>query len=190
MTGEQPEQSLRGRLLVAAPGLIDANFFRSVVLIVEHNEDGALGVVLNRPSETELSEGPLESWTSLAAEPPYVFVGGPVSPDSAVCLARTAPETPPPGWQRVVGGLGVLDLSSGIDDVREGIDRIRVFAGYAGWGVDQLESELEEGSWYVVDADPEDALTSMPLALWRFVLKRQGGKLALVSNFPPDPGMN
>jgi putative transcriptional regulator len=169
---------------------MDANFFRSVVLIVEHTDEGAAGVVLNRPSETELSEGPLEDWSPFAAEPQLVFVGGPVAPDSAVCLARTGPGSAPPGWQPVVGGLGVLDLSLEVGDVREGIDRIRVFAGYAGWGAGQLEDELESGSWYVLDADPEDALTSMPGALWRFVLRRQSGKLALVANFPPDPSMN
>ena len=182
--------SLQGRLLVATPGLVDANFFRSVVLIVEHNEEGAAGVVLNRPSDTELREGPLEDWSPLAADPQLVFVGGPVQPDGAVCLARVAAETPPPGWKSVLGGLGVLDLRTTFDDVRSGVDRLRVFAGYAGWGAGQLETELEEGSWYVVDADPEDALTSMPGALWRFVLRRQPGKLALVANFPTDPAMN
>jgi len=184
------ERSLQGRLLVATPGLMDANFFRSVVLIIEHTEEGAAGIVLNRPSDTELSEGPLEDWSPLAAEPQLVFVGGPVASDSAVCLARTAPEAPPPGWQPVVGGLGVVDLSRQIDEIRPGVDRIRVFAGYAGWGGGQLEEELETGSWYVVDADPEDALTAMPGGLWRFVLRRQQGKLALVANFPTDPSMN
>ena len=182
--------SLRGRLLVATPGLIDANFYRSVVLIVEHNDDGAAGIVLNRPSETQLREGPLDEWSALAAEPQLVFVGGPVSPDAAVCLAHCAAEAVPAGWQPVVRGLGVLDLSRDLGDLSAGVDRIRVFAGYAGWGGGQLENELEEGSWYVVDADPEDALTSMPGALWRFVLRRQRGKLALVANFPTDPAMN
>lgn len=184
------ERSLQGRLLVATPGLLDANFFRSVVLLVEHNEQGAAGVVLNRPSDTELRAGPLEGLSSLAAEPPLVFVGGPVSPEGAVCLARSAPGAPSPDWQPVVGGLGVLDLTRDLEDVRSGVDRLRVFAGYAGWGAGQLEAELQEGSWYVVEADPEDALTSMPGALWRFVLRRQSGKLALVANFPMDPSTN
>lgn len=190
MADDAERESLRGRLLVATPGLVDPNFFRSVVLVVEHTDEGAAGVVLNRPSETQLSEGPLEDWSQLAAEPPLVFVGGPVSPDAAVCLARTAPESEPPGWQPVVGGLGVIDLTRELDEIGPTVDRIRVFAGYAGWGGGQLEIELAEGSWYVVDADPEDALTSMPGALWRFVLRRQHGKLALVANFPTDPSMN
>jgi putative transcriptional regulator len=119
-----------------------------------------------------------------------VFIGGPVSPDAAVCLARSGPEAPPPGWQPVIDNLGVLDLSKQPEDAGPVVDRIRVFAGYAGWGAGQLEAELDTGSWYVVDADPEDALTSMPGALWRFVLKRQGGRLALLANFPADPAMN
>lgn len=181
--------TLRGQLLVATPGLSDPNFFRTVVLVVEQGGEGAAGLVLNRPTETELG-GPLDAWRGMAASPPLVFVGGPVSPDAAVCLARSAPEVRPPGWEPVVDGLGVLDLSREADDVRAGVDRLRVFAGYAGWGPGQLEGELEQGSWYVLDADPEDALTSLPGGLWRFVLKRQGGKLALVANFPADPSMN
>jgi putative transcriptional regulator len=180
---------LKGRLLVATPGLLDANFFRTVLLVVEHTDEGAAGVVLNRPTDTELT-GPLESWRDMAADPPLVFVGGPVSPDAAVCLARTPPDATPPGWQPVLERLGVLDLGQETDEVQPGVDRLRVFAGYASWGPGQLEDELEEGAWYVLDADPEDALTSAPGGLWRFVLRRQGGQLALVSNFPPDPSMN
>lgn len=190
MTEEPERQPLRGKLLVATPGLIDQNFFRAVVLVVEHSDEGAAGVVLNRPSETAIDATPLDPWKHLAADPPLVFVGGPVNPDSAVCLARAAPDARPQGWEHIVGGLGVVDLSREIDDVRDGLDRLRMFAGYAGWGGGQLEDELEEGSWYILEADPEDALTSMPLALWRFVLRRQRGKLALVANFPTDPSMN
>jgi putative transcriptional regulator len=182
-------QRVKGRLLVATPGLLDENFFRTVVLVVEHSDDGAAGVVLNRPTETELG-GPLSGWRPKAADPPLVFVGGPVSPDSAVCLARSGPDGGPPGFEPVIGGLGVLDLTRAAGESQEGVDRLRVFAGYAGWQAGQLERELEEGAWYVLDADPEDALTSQPGGLWRFVLRRQGGKLALVSNFPPDPTMN
>jgi putative transcriptional regulator len=96
----------------------------------------------------------------------------------------------PPGWEQVVGELGVVDLGAEGGTVRTALDRVRIFAGYAGWDAGQLESELEEGSWYVLDADQEDALSSEPGGLWRFVLRRQGGKLALVSSFPADPNMN
>ena len=181
---------LKGRLLVATPGLIDPNFFRTVVLIVEHNDEGAAGVVLNRPSDTPLDPGPLQEWDDLAADPSLVFVGGPVSEGAAVCLGRLRPNSSIPGWEPVIGGLGVLDLGREIDEARNVIDRVRVFAGYAGWSAGQLESEIDEGAWYVLDADPEDALCSQPGGLWRFVLQRQGGKLALVANFPADPNMN
>lgn len=190
MTEEWDAKELRGRLLVATPNLMDPNFFRTVVLVVEHTDEGSAGVVLNRPSETGLREGPLEEWETLAADPPMVFVGGPVAPGAAVCLAKSAPESKPPGWQPVVDGLGVLDLDHDLDQIRDGVDRIRMFAGYSGWGAGQLEGEIEEGSWYVLDADPEDALSSQPGGLWRFVLKRQGGRLAMVANFPADPSYN
>lgn len=180
---------LKGKLLVATPGLIDPNFFRTVVLVVEHTEEGAAGVVLNRPSETELG-GRLEGWKNMAAEPKQVFVGGPVQPDGAVCLALAAADGRPDHWEPVVDGLGVVDLGHEPETPRSGLDRVRVFAGYAGWESGQLESELDQGSWYVLDADPEDALTTMPGALWRFVLRRQGGKLAMVSQFPIDPSTN
>ncbi|MEX2393580.1 MAG: YqgE/AlgH family protein [Actinomycetota bacterium] len=181
---------LKGRLLVATPGLVDPNFFRTVVLVVEHNDDGALGVVLNRPSDTPLDPGPLGEWKDLAADPSLVFVGGPVSESAAVCLGRLRPHATMPGWEPVIGGLGVLDLAREIDEARDVVDRVRVFAGYAGWGAGQLEDEIDEGAWYILDADPEDALSSQPGGLWRFVLQRQGGKLALVANFPADPNMN
>jgi putative transcriptional regulator len=186
------DRRLKGRLLVATPGLVDPNFFRTVILVVEHNDDGAVGVVLNRPSETPLQPGPLEGWTDLAADPSLVFVGGPVSETAAVCLGRLHPHASLPGWEPVVGGLGVVDLAQELDETltRGAIDRVRVFAGYAGWGAGQLEDEIDEGAWYVLDADPEDALSSQPGGLWRFVLQRQGGKLALVANFPADPNMN
>jgi putative transcriptional regulator len=183
-------ETLKGRLLVATPGLVDANFFRAVVLLVEHNDEGAAGVVLNRPSDVALNDGPLEEWQDMAADPPLVFFGGPVQPGAAVCLARAQPHEEPEGFQPVIGGLGVVDIGREDVEIRPHLDRIRVFAGYAGWGAGQLESEIEEGAWYVLDADPEDALCSQPGGLWRSVLKRQGGRLALVANFPADPTMN
>lgn len=184
------EGSLKGQLLVASPNLADANFFRTVVFLIEHTEEGAAGVVLNRPSGSALSEGPLGAWNGVAADPPLVFVGGPVQPGAAVCLARPAPAAPPVGFEPVVDGLGLLDLSGDPSMVRAAVDRIRVFVGYAGWGAGQLEEEIDEGAWYVLPADPEDAMSSQPDGLWRFVLRRQGGQLALVANFPPDPTMN
>lgn len=182
--------TLKGRLLVATPSLLDANFFRTVVLLVEHNDEGAAGVVLNRPSETPLVDSPLDEWEDVAADPALVFVGGPVQPAAAVCLARARPDETPEGFEPVIDRVGVVDIGRGVGVLRPALDRIRVFAGYAGWGAGQLEGEIEEGAWYVLDAEPDDVLSAEPGGLWRIVLRRQGGHLALVSNFPADPTMN
>src|ERR1700694_56140 len=122
---------LGGRLLVANPVLPDPNFDRTVVLMLAHEEEGALGVVLNRPSEMEL-DAPLPRWERLAADPPVVFVGGPVAPGAAICLGRMPAGQPAAGWTPVTGELGTLDLEQDPDEVAEGVAQIRVFAGYAG----------------------------------------------------------
>lgn len=185
-----PER-LAGRLLVASPVLDDPNFARTVVLLLEHTEDGALGLVLNRPSAASVSDA-LPHWREHAAEPAYVFLGGPVEPQAAICLAATAAGEAPPGWRALHSGdltLGVLDLGTDPTQVGDRL-RLRVFAGYAGWSADQLETEISMGGWYVVDAAPSDTLSPAPADLWRDVLRRQGGNLALVSTFPTDPRLN
>lgn len=179
--------SLRGRLLVATPDLGDPNFDRSVVLLLEHTPEGAVGVVLNRPSETPLDEAGTEwdGWDELASDPPVVFVGGPVARTAVICLARLG-EGGAEGFQPVLGDVGIADLTR----PPRGIDAVRVFAGYAGWGDGQLESEVAAGAWFVLDAVPDDALTSDPDDLWREVLRRQGGRLSLFAACPPDPSLN
>ena len=184
--------SLRGKLLVAAPMLVDPNFNRTVVLLLEHNDDGAIGLVLNRPSDVVLNDA-LSSWAELAPAPAVVFVGGPVSAESAIGLAEarsSTVETETDGFAPLLEGLGTVDLARPPDLVLPAVARVRVFAGYAGWGPGQLEGEIDEGAWYVVDSDPDDALCAEPGGLWRTVLRRQGGDYALVSTFPPDPTMN
>ncbi len=183
------EEALTSRLLVAAPTLVDPNFFRTVVLVLEHGGEGALGVVLNRPSETDLA-GALPQWAHLVGSPPVVFVGGPVAPGAAICLARRTPAEEGGGWKPVVGPVGMLDLNLDPDDVVPRVDEIRVFAGYAGWGPGQLEGEIDGGGWIVVDAWPGDALSERPDGLWSDVLRRQGGKLGLLANYPVDPALN
>ena len=188
-------ESLKGRLLVATPDLGDPNFFRTVVLMLEHTPDGAVGVVLNRPTETELGEAATdwEGWDELAAPPAVVFVGGPVSQTAVICVARRSDERPAPeidaeaeGFQPVVGPLGVADLRRPPDAVKAA----RIFAGYSGWGAGQLEGELAAGGWFVLDAVPGDVLTDQPDELWAQVLRRQGGRLALFAACPPDPTLN
>jgi len=180
--------SVEGRLLVATPMLGDPNFERTVVLMLEHNEAGALGLVLNRPSDVALFE-PLPEWGALAAAPPVVFVGGPVEQGAAIGLGRRREGVAADGFNPVLGPIGTLDLSLGPDELA-GIEAVRVFAGYAGWGPGQLEGELALGSWFVVDAEPDDVLAGAPDELWSRVLRRQGGDLALVSRCPPDPSLN
>ena len=169
--------SLKGRLLVATPALGDPNFERTVVLILEHGEEGAAGVVLNRPTEMELI-GHLPDWEDRAAMPGVVFVGGPVQPTGVICLALSE------------GEIETLDPTQAPDDVGAAVDQIRVFAGYAGWGPGQVEAEIMEGAWFVVEGRADDAMSDHPDDLWRTVLRRQRGHLAMVANFPADPVMN
>jgi putative transcriptional regulator len=188
---------LAGQLLVAAPGLVDPNFARTVVLVLHHDEQGGLGLVLNRPTGMPVSE-PLPQWVDLAAEPPVVFVGGPVSPGSAICLALREPGSGPDPrqpslepWRPVLGDrLGTLDLNADRDQAGSGLSALRVFAGYAGWGPGQLDSEVERGGWLVVGAEESDAMTGQPADLWKTVLRRQGGELAILAAYPMDLSAN
>ncbi len=182
----------RGKLLVATPELADPNFSRTVVLVLEHTEEGALGVVLNRPTDTPLSESLLR-WFDRAAAPGVVFVGGPVQPEAAIGLARRAPnarEIESIGFAPLFGDLGTVDLERAPDDIEPAIDTVRVFAGYAGWGPGQLDGELVAHGWYVCDAESGDVWSAHPNDLWRTVLRRQPGPLRLVAGFPDDPSLN
>jgi putative transcriptional regulator len=179
------------RLLVATPMLMDPNFFRTVVFMIEHTNEAALGVVVNRPSDASLEEA-VPEWCTLAAAPRVAFVGGPVQPHEAVIgLARCRGDgEPADGWFPLLGPVGTVDLGRTPAEVRPDIETVRVFAGYAAWGPGQLDSELSQHGWYVVDAEVDDLLTSDPGTLWRRVLRRQGGDLAIAANFPLDPTAN
>jgi putative transcriptional regulator len=182
-------QSLKSRLLVANPAMPDPNFHRTVVLVLEHSPEGALGLVLNRPSDTEVG-GALPEWGRLAVEPPVVFVGGPVEPTAAICLAELDEEQEGERWRPLVGELGTLDLTAEEADLAGRVRGLRVFAGYAGWSAGQVEGELEVSAWFVVDAEPGDALGPRPGDLWHDVLRRQGGWLASLAAYPDDPSTN
>ena len=188
---ESGDGSLGGRLLVAAPQLEDPNFARTVVLVLEHDEPGAVGVVLNRPLQVEVGEI-LDPWEQLAAEapPPVVFSGGPVSPDAVIGLAQPVGGEPPGEWKSVVGGVGVVDLSVSPVDQPVVLRSVRLFSGYAGWGPGQLEGEIAEGGWFVIDAVAGDVMTDDPRALWHDVLQRQGGRRAMLASYPPTPSVN
>jgi putative transcriptional regulator len=183
-------ESLTGRLLVATPALRDPNFERTVVLLVAHERAGALGVVLNRATEVRVADV-LAPWGGLAGEPAVVFEGGPVQPEAAICLARTRPGVARlPGFTRVAGAVGTVDLAADPKRLREDLVGIRVFAGYAGWDPGQLEMEIEEGSWLVFEALPGDAFVERPDDLWSMVLRRQGGLTAAIAFYPVDPTHN
>ncbi|MFE6780474.1 YqgE/AlgH family protein [Streptomyces sp. NPDC057702] len=210
--------SLTGRLLVATPALADPNFDRAVVLLLDHDEEGSLGVVLNRPTPVGVGDI-LESWAALAGEPGVVFQGGPVSLDSALGVAvvpgesgegdraRPAGSTPagdavaqrsrarvragdPIGWRRVHGAIGLVDLEAPPELLASAVGSLRIFAGYAGWGPGQLEEELAEGAWYVVESEPGDVSSPDPERLWRSVLRRQRSELAMVATYPDDASLN
>ncbi|GEB54094.1 MULTISPECIES: YqgE/AlgH family protein [Streptomyces] len=248
--------SLTGRLLVATPVLADPNFDRAVVLLLDHDEKGSLGVVLNRPTPVDVGDI-LEPWAQLTGEPNVVFQGGPVSLDAALGVAvvptghavpdggpaegglpgsglpggglpeggvpeggapgGAVPEGGPPGadapsaedelldglaeesgadgdgplgWRRVHGAIGLVDLEAPPELLAAELGSLRIFAGYAGWGPGQLEDELSEGAWYVVESEPGDVSSPAPEGLWRAVLRRQRSELALVATYPDDPSLN
>jgi len=172
--------SMRGKLLIAAPQLSDY-FARTVVLVLEHTDDGAMGLVLNRPTESEVVEA-VPSLSDLVDAEELVHAGGPVQPDSVLVLGDF--EEPAEAGTQVVGTLGLLDP----ERPEAELHRVRVFAGYAGWAPGQLDLELEQEAWIVAPADPEDAFSEDDL--WSEVLRRKGGEYALLSTMPADPSLN
>ena len=178
--------TLRGQLLIAGPSLVDPNFWRTVVLVGEHSEEGALGVVLNRASDAAVDET-VPELTILGDDLGQVHVGGPVQPSAIVVLADFF--EPERAASLVLDSVGFLPAE--VDPTTLGeLKRARVFAGYAGWGPGQLDDELEEGSWIVEPALPEDVFTSEPSTLWSDVLRRKGGPFGVLALMPPDPSSN
>jgi len=179
--------SLKGQLLLASPALFDPNFRRTVVLVTEHTEEGAAGLVLNRPSETAVADA-VPDLLPLVSEEERVYVGGPVQESAVLVLAEF--EDPEEAALLVVDDIGFLPGDGDFDLLAGATRRVRVFAGYAGWGPGQLEAELEEESWLVLPAEPDDLFSDDPDGLWSAVLRRQGGPYALLSLMPPDPSLN
>ena len=160
-----------GVLLVATPALLDPNFADTVVLILDADDDGALGVVLNRPSPVPVAEV-LTPWDDVVSEPEVLFLGGPVSTEGALAVALLSEDDAPVGFREIVGRLGLLDLDTPLELVAGTVEALRIFAGYAGWGAGQLDGEIETGSWYVVPATADDVFREDPSDLWRDVLRR------------------
>ena len=179
-------ESLRGKLLISGGGLFDPNFRHTVVLVGEHNAEGALGVVLNRSLDVTVEEA-VPPLATLVDPGEHLFQGGPVQPEQPVLLAELA--HPELADLLVFGSVGFLtgDVPW---DVRPGIRRARVFAGYSGWGAGQLEAEMDGGSWIVDPAREDDVFTDEPDHLWRRVLERKGPAYRRISRIPFDPSMN
>lgn len=179
-----------GMLLVASPELTDPNFSDAVVLLLDADDDGALGLVLNRPSTVSVADV-LEPWRDLVAEPEVLFRGGPVSPEGALAVGvlRSAEEVPV-GFRSVAGRLGLIDLDTPVELVEGSLAGLRVFAGYAGWSAGQLEREIAQGDWDVVPGDDRDVIRPDLTDLWHEVLRRQPGQLAWRATRPTDPEMN
>ena len=183
-----------GSLLIAAPTMADPNFARTIVLLLDAGEDGALGVVLNRPTELAVASV-LAPWAEVVSEPDVLFQGGPVETDSALAVAAVLDDTgtddaEPVGWRRVFASTGLVDLDAPVELLAPAVSSLRIFAGYAGWGAGQLEDEIAEGAWYVVPAEVGDPFLDDPSGLWATVLRRQGGQLAMLATMPAEPGLN
>lgn len=181
-------ESTRGKLLVAAPSLSDPNFRQTVLMMLEHSGEGALGVVLNRPSELTVSSA-IGDWATTVSKPRVVFVGGPVSQSSVIALASVALDDADENWSQVMGRIGTVDLEREPGDIG-GLDEVRIFAGYAAWAPGQLEAELAEDAWFVLELDGSDPFSEEPQELWWQVFARQQGDLRQLRLYPRNPADN
>jgi putative transcriptional regulator len=183
--------STKGKLLVATPPLADPNFDRTVVFMLEHTDDGAVGVVINRPTGDGLPEG-IERWEERLDEPGVLFEGGPVELDALIALGRVDGDVvdEDDAWTTVVGDIASIDLALDPVLVAGPMQQLRVFRGYSGWGPQQLDAELSEGAWMVLPAETGDVFSHEPDELWRAVIRRQGGRIAWVANAPDDLSSN
>ncbi|MCU1392724.1 MAG: hypothetical protein JWM34_1152 [Ilumatobacteraceae bacterium] len=181
----------KGSLLVAVPLLDEPTFHRTVIYMLQHSDDGALGLVINRPTDEDDLPG-LGPWLMEMSQPQVVFEGGPVQANTLIGIAAVdaAGDEPVEGFVELDRGLGTVDLGQMPTDITDGLQDFRLFRGYAGWGPGQLDGELDEGSWLVVRADPADIFCPHPQGLWRNVLRRSGGRTALLADAPDDLSWN
>src|SRR5436190_983436 len=180
------EESLRGKLLLASPALLDPNFARTVVLITEHGDEGAMGIVLNRPSDAAV-EAVVPELAEIAGGEP-IWIGGPVQPEALVLLAEFS--DPAAAAWIVVADVGLASADVDLDELAVAVRRGRVYAGYSGWGPGQLEAEMEVDSWIVEPPLPAELFPEDPATLWSDVLARKGGQYSLIARMPVDPSQN
>ena len=183
-----PGDRARNRLLVSVPATGDTNFEQSVVYVIDHDDAGAIGVVLNRPSGTDVPD--MLDLGVPWATPSEVFEGGPVSPEAMIVLGRRQLGAEPRGVAPVGGAVAVLSADAVQDRDVAGVDLLRAYSGYAGWAPRQLDAELDAGVWVLVDALPDDVFSATPDRLWRSVLARRGGRYASMARYPADPAAN
>ena len=174
------DESTRGKLLIATPVVGDF-FHRTVVLMIEHSDEGAVGVVLNRPSEVRVADA-VPSLAGAAGDEDVVHVGGPVATQTVLALGDF--NDPEAAATPVTESLGLVDP----DEPDAELTRLRVYAGHAGWGAGQLDGELEAGAWIVADAENDDPFAEEDV--WPLVLRRQGGRYTLLATMPDDPSLN
>jgi putative transcriptional regulator len=184
---EGPFPSLAGDLLVAAPALVDPNFRRAVVLLIEHEPEGAVGVILNRPIDHEAREA-VPALEPILPASERLHRGGPVETEAAIALAEYRDLAVGPG--AIVGPIGVLAAPLDGESLVDEVARARVYLGYSGWGPGQLEAELAEEAWFVTAAEPGDVFGEDADGLWAAVLGRMGGPYAVVATMPDDPSLN
>lgn len=178
-----------GDLLISHVTMRDGWFDETVVLVLDADDTGVLGVVLNRLSDIELASV-LPLWVDQVCDPPVLFNGGPVSPSGAICLASPVGDDEPPGWRPVFDRIGLLHLDTPIELVAGAYDHIRIFAGYAGWSPGQLESELARDAWFVARARYDDVFGMDHAGLWRSTLRRQRPEVAVWSTWTEHPERN
>lgn len=174
-----------GRLLLATPPLTDPSFDRTVVYVVEHRTDGALGLVLNRPTDEPIGP-PLDQWIGLLGSHAVAFEGGPVEQNGLLALGTFVASGTEPTAIGPAERITSVDLAADPTSLAGELRALRIFRGFAGWGPGQLDAELAQGAWIVVDAEPDDVVGADPQALWRSVLRRQHGRLAWLADAPDD----
>ncbi|MBU3751678.1 MAG: YqgE/AlgH family protein [Mycobacterium sp.] len=181
-----------GTLLLANIDLFEPTFRRSVIYVVEHNDGGTLGVVLNRPSETAVYNV-LPQWSDLLAKPKTMFIGGPVKRDAALCLGTLKGDVDPDsveGVRHIAGRIVMVDLDADPESIAEAVEAVRIYAGYSGWTIGQLEGEIERDDWIVLSALPSDVLVQPRVDLWSRVLRRQPLPTAMLATHPIDLSRN